>query len=142
MRAMSKEDVEAFKRGLEAGNRGDVDGLLDELHPKIEWHSALHVLMGGQQTVFRGHDGVRRMIRDLYETFAEVRIEMSEFRDLGDGLVAIGSTRTRGKASGIETETPLAFVTEIKDGKTISIRAYLDREEALEAAGLSGGGLQ
>ena len=134
---MSQADVEAFKRGLEAGNRGDVDGLLDELHPEIEWHSALHALMGGQQTVFRGHDGVRSMIGDLYETFAEVRIEMSEFRDLGEGLVAIGSTRTRGKASGVETETPLAFVTEIRDGKTISIRAYLDRAEALEAAGLS-----
>ena len=39
---MSKENVEGFKRGLEAGNRGDVDALLDELHPEIEWHSALH----------------------------------------------------------------------------------------------------
>ena len=134
---MSEENVEAFKRGLEAGNRGDVDGLLDELHPEIEWHSALHALMGGEQTVFRGHAGVRKMIGDLYETFDEVQIEMSEFRDLGDGLVAIGTTRTRGKASGVETETPLAFVTEIRNGKTISIRAYLDREEALEAAGLS-----
>src|SRR5215217_5802423 len=117
---MSKENVEAFKRGLEAGNRGDVDALLDELHPEIEWHSALHALMGGQQTVFRGHDGVRRMIADLYETFAVVHIEMSEFRDLGDGLVAIGRTRTRGKASGVETVTPLALVTEIRNGKTIS----------------------
>jgi ketosteroid isomerase-like protein len=62
------------------------------------------------------------MIGDLYETFAEIQIEMSEFRDLGDGLVAIGRTRTRGKASGAETETPLAFVTEIRNGKTISIR--------------------
>jgi ketosteroid isomerase-like protein len=114
---MSKENVEAFKRGLEAGNRGDIDGLLDELHPEIEWHSALH--------------------GDLYETFAEVHIEMSEFGDLGDGLVALGSTRTRGKASGAETETPLALVTEIRNGKTISIRAYLSREEALEAVGLS-----
>jgi hypothetical protein len=48
-----------------------------------------------RQTVFRGHDGVRRMIGDLYETFAEIHIEMSEFRDLGDGLVAIGRTRNR-----------------------------------------------
>ena len=64
------------------------------------------------------------------------QIEMSEFRDLGDGLVAIGRTRNRGKASGVETETPLALVTEIRNGKTISIRAYLDREEALEAVGL------
>ena len=134
---MSTENVEAFKRGLEAGNRGDIDGLLDELHPEIEWHSALHALMGGQQTVFQGHEGVRRMIGDLYDTFAEVRIEMSEFRDLGHGLLALGSTRTRGKASGVETETPLALVTEIRNGKTISIRAYLDRDEALEAAGLS-----
>ena len=93
--------------------------------------------MGGEQTVFRGHAGVRKMIGDLYETFDEVQIEMSEFRDLGDGLVAIGTTRTRGKASGVETETPLAFVTEIRNGKTISIRAYLDRAEALDAAGLS-----
>ena len=129
--------MEAFKRGLEAGNRGDIDGLLDELHPEIEWHSALHALMGGQQTVFQGHEGVRRMIGDLYETFSEVHIEMSDFRDLGDGLIAIGSTRTRGKASGAETETPLVLVTEIRNGKTISIRAYLDRAEALEAAGLS-----
>jgi ketosteroid isomerase-like protein len=110
---------------------------VNELHPEIEWHSALHALMGGELTVFRGHNGVRRMIGDLYETFAEVHIEMSEFRDLGDGLVAIGCTRTRGKASGITTETPLAFVTKIRDGKTIAIRAYLDRQEALEAAGLS-----
>ena len=62
---------------------------------------------------------------------------MSEFRDLGDGLVAIGRTRNRGKASGVETETPLALVTEIRDGKTISIRAYRDREGPLAAAGLS-----
>jgi ketosteroid isomerase-like protein len=134
---MSKEDVEAFKRGLEAGNRGDVDGLLDELHPEIEWHSALHVLMGGQQTVFRGHDGVRRLIGDLYETFGDVRIEMSEFRDLGNGVVAIGHMRTRGKSSGAELVAPLAFVTEIKDGKTISIRAYRDRDGPLAAPGLS-----
>ena len=132
---MSNENVEAFKRGLEAGNRGDVDGLLAELHPEIEWHSALHVLMGGEQTVFRGHAGVRRMLGDLYETFAEVRIEMSEFRDLGDGVLAVGRTRNRGKASGVETETPLALLTKIKDGKTISIRAYHDPEEALQAAG-------
>lgn len=134
---MSQQNVEAFKRGLEAGNRGDLDALLDELHPEIEWHSALHALMGGPQTVFRGHDGVRRMIGDLYETFDEVHIEMTEFRDLGDGLVAIGRTRTRGKSSGVETEMPLTLLTEISNGKTISIRAYLDQEEAFKAAGLS-----
>jgi len=134
---MSQENVKAFKRGLEAGNRGDVETLLQELDPAVEWHSALHALLGGEQTVFRGHDGVREMLRDLNDAFDEIQIEMSEIRDLGDGLVAIGRTRTRGKASGVETDTPLAFVTEIRNGKTISIQAYLDPRQALEAVGLS-----
>ena len=133
---MSQENVEAFRRGLEAGNGGDVETLLEELDPEVEWHSALHALLGGEATVFRGHDGVREMLRDLNEAFGEIRIEISEIRDLGDQLVAIGRIRAVGKASGAETETPLALVTEIKNGKTISLRGYLDPAEALEAAGL------
>ena len=133
---MSQADVDAFRRGLDAGNRGDVDRLLQELDPAVEWHSALHALMGGEQTVFRGHDGVREMLADLNETFGEIQIEISEIRDLGDGLVAIGRNRARGTASGVETETPLALVTEIRNGKTISVRGYLDPAEALAAVGL------
>src|SRR3954451_25280618 len=48
------ENVEAFKRGLEARNRGDVETLLAVLDPEVEWHSALYALLGGEQTVFRG----------------------------------------------------------------------------------------
>ena len=124
-------------RGLEAGNRGDVETLLEVLDPEVAWHSALHALLGGEATVYRGHDGVRDMLRDLYEAFEEIHIEISEIRDLGDGLVAIGRTRGRGKASGADVESPIGFVTEFKNGKAISIRAYLDPKEALEAAGLS-----
>ena len=93
--------------------------------------------MGGEATEYRGHDGVREMLGDLYEAFDTIHIEASEIRDLGDRLVAIGRTRARGKASGVETETPLAFVAEFKNGKAISIRGYLDPREAFEAAGLS-----
>ena len=49
---MSRENVEAFKRGLEAGNRGDVEKLLDELDPEVEWHSALHALLEGNRRCF------------------------------------------------------------------------------------------
>jgi ketosteroid isomerase-like protein len=134
---MSQENVEAFTRGLEAGNRGDVETLLEVLDPEVAWHSALHALLGGEATVYRGHDGVREMLRDLYEAFDEIHIEISEIRDLGDRLVAIGRTRTRGKASGADVESPIGFGTEFKNGKAISIRGYLDPKQALEAAGLS-----
>src|SRR4029450_11138659 len=134
---MSQENVEAFKRGLEAGNGGDVETLLVELDPEVEWHSALHAFLGGEQTVFRGHDGVRDMLRGLNDAFSEIHIEISEILDLGGRLVAIGHNTARGKASGAETETPFALVTEFKNGKTILVRGYLDPNEALEAVGLS-----
>jgi ketosteroid isomerase-like protein len=133
---MSKEDVEAFKRGLDTFNRRDIEALLEELDPEVEWHPALPVLVGGEATVYRGHGGVREMLRDLDEAFAETHVEIWEIRDLGNRLVAIGRTRARGKESGAETESPWAGVAEYKDGRAIRIRTYLDPKEALEAVGL------
>jgi ketosteroid isomerase-like protein len=63
-------------------------------------------------------------------------VEFQEIRDLGDQLVAIGSLRTRGKESGAQTESPWGAVAEYKNGKVTRLRTYLDRNEALEAAGL------
>ncbi|MDX6674044.1 MAG: uncharacterized protein QOH11_1462 [Solirubrobacteraceae bacterium] len=133
---MSQANVEAFERGLEAGNRGDVNTLLEVLDTEVAWHSALHALLGGEATLYRGHDGIREMLRDLYDAFDEIRIEVSEIRDMGDRVVAIGRTRARGKASGADVNTPIGFVTEFKNGKAISVRGYLDPKETLEAAGL------
>jgi hypothetical protein len=36
---MSQEDVEAFKRAIEAANRRDVEAFLAELDPDVEWRS-------------------------------------------------------------------------------------------------------
>jgi ketosteroid isomerase-like protein len=44
--------------------------------------------------------------------------------------------RGRGSRSGAETETSLATVTTLRGGKIVKVRFYLDRREALRAAGL------
>jgi ketosteroid isomerase-like protein len=133
---MSQENVESFKRAVEAYNRRDVEALLEELDPEVEWHPAFEVLLGGEATVSRGHKGVRELLRDTDETLAEIHIEFSEIQDLGDRVVAIGRLRTRGKESGAETESPVGTVAKFKAGRAILIRTYLDPREALEAAGL------
>jgi ketosteroid isomerase-like protein len=135
-RAMSQENVEVFKRAFDAINRRDADALLSELDPEVEWHSAILMAMGGTQTVYRGHEGVREWLRDLYETLSEFQAEYAEIRDLGDRTVAIGRVRARGKASEAEIESPHGTVVEFKNGKGVRIRTYLDPKEALEAAGL------
>jgi ketosteroid isomerase-like protein len=134
---MSQEDVEAFRRGTEAYNRRDVEALLEELDPEVEWHSALLIPFGGEATVSRGHDGVREVMAEVYEALAEIHLGYSETRDLGDRIVGIGRIRTRGRQSGAVTEMAFGTVTEMRNGKAIRIWTYLDPEEALEAAGAS-----
>ena len=94
-------------------------------------------MFGGQATVCRGHEGIREYLRDLDEGFAVRHIEISEFRDLGKRIVAIGQVRGRGRASGAELDSPISFVAEFRDGKVLRMSDYLDSTEALEAVGLS-----
>jgi ketosteroid isomerase-like protein len=133
---MSQENVDGFKRAFDAINRRDAEALLSELDPEVEWHAAILMAMGGKQTVYRGHEGVREWLGDLYETPSEFQAEYPDIRDLGDRTVAIGVIRGRGTASEAEIESPHATVVEFKNGKGIRIRTYLDPKEALEAAGL------
>ena len=122
---------------MEANNRGDYEALLAEIDPDVEWHAVFQVMFGGQATVCRGHDGVREYLRDLDEGFAVRDVEISEFRDLGSRIVAIGNVRGRGRVSGAELDSPISFVAEFRDGKVFRMSDYLDSKEALKAAGLS-----
>ena len=134
---MSQENVEAFKRAIEAYNRRDIDTFVEEIDPDVEWHGALQALLESEATVYRGHEGVRQWVRDIDEALAEIRLELPEIRDLGDRIVAIGWLRARGKASGAETESPFGCVVEWKNGKATRLRSFLDPKEALETARLS-----
>ena len=94
---MSQENVEAFKRGSDAVQRQDIEALLAVVHPDVEWHPAMAGLLGGEQTVYRGHQGVRDWMRDQVEAFPEGHIEYSDIRDLGERLVALGRLSVRGR---------------------------------------------
>jgi uncharacterized protein len=133
---MSQENVEAFKRAIDAYNRRDIDAVLEEIDPEVEWLGAVQTLVEGKAKVYRGHVGVRQWVRDIDETLADIRLEFFEIRDLGDRLVASGRLRARGKASGAETESPFACVVDSKNGKATRVLSFLDPNEALEAAGL------
>ena len=134
---MTEENVEAVKRAVDAYNRQDVEGVLAECDPEVEWHPAVLIHFEGEARVSRGHEGVREMLGDVFEAFAEIHTEYSEIRDLGDRIVAIGRFRARGRESGAEIELHVGSVTDFRDGKAIRVSTYLDHNEALEAAGLS-----
>jgi ketosteroid isomerase-like protein len=123
---MSQENIEVLKRFVDAYNRRDVEAMLEDLDPAIEWHSGIVSGLEGETAVYRGHEGYRDGLRDLYEALGETHIEYSEIRDLGDRTLGIGHIRVAGRESRAETESPHAAVADFRNGKAICVRTYLD----------------
>jgi ketosteroid isomerase-like protein len=134
---MSAENVQAFRRGLDAINAQDVEGMLEVLDPDVEWHDVFNIMLGGSATVHHGHDGVRALFEDLFGAFAETHSEYTEVRDLGERTLATGTLRAVGNGSGAVIESPVALIGLWSDGKAIEVRTFLDHDDALEAAGLA-----
>lgn len=130
------QNVETFKRGSDAVNRRDIETVLAVLDPEVELHPAMAAFLGGRATTYRGHEGIREWLRDQDEAFSESRIDYSEIRDLGERVVAIGHLRVRGRESGAELESPVAWVVTFRNGRMIDLRAFLEPKDALEAAAL------
>ena len=133
---VAQQGVELVERARDAYTCWNVEPMLERLHAEVEWRPAIPMLLGGEATVYAGHEGVRRMFREFRDSFAEIHIEFSEIRALGDRVLALGHMRARGKSSGVDTVTPWAYLAELENGKAIRIRTYLDPDEALDAAGL------
>ena len=85
---------------------------------------------------YRGHDGIRTLLRLTAEVFDQFRYEVDELVDLGESILALGRIRVRGAQSGATGTQSGAWVIQVRDGMIVSYRSYLRREEALEAAGL------
>jgi ketosteroid isomerase-like protein len=130
---MSQENVERFVQGIEAFNRNDIPGVLRLMDPEIVWEHRLADLQG----TLVGPEAVTGWFTDLYEHFQVVEIDCPDVRDLGDRVLGLGTIRATGKGSGVETELTFASVATYRDGRMTHYTDFGDREQALEAAGLS-----
>jgi hypothetical protein len=70
-----------------------------------------------QDTVYRGPDGVDDWMRDLKETWAELRIDVHEIAETEpDYVVAKATLRNRGHASDVPTQMPVELHARLRDG--------------------------
>ena len=88
---------------------------------------------------YRGFDGLRAFFEDWFSTFPfeEWEQEVDEVIDCGEQVVVLTRQRGHGTASGAVAELEYAQVVKFRDGKVVHVDVYLDRGQALEAAGLS-----
>ena len=129
---MSEENVEIVRRMYDAFHAGDLDALV-YFDPNVVI-DASHRVDG---RVGRGREELVVILGEWMSTWDEWREEVEEIRDAGDQVLVISTQRGRGKGSGIEWENRFWMLYELQDGKISRWTVYDDRNEALEAAGLS-----
>ena len=131
---MSQENVEVVRRGYDAFNSGDVEGVVATVGPDVRWDMSERVF---NPAVYEGHDGMRRFVEEIDEVWEDFRLEPLDFIDAGDKVVVSHLIRGSGKGSGVDVELPSTSVYTVRRGKVIEARMYCEHGEALEAAGLS-----
>jgi ketosteroid isomerase-like protein len=88
-----------------------------------------------ESTVLRGPHEIVRYLREVAGTWDEWHLEVEEVRRNGDTFVIFWRETSRSREIEMQTETATNFT--IRHGKVVEARGYLDRNAALEAAGLS-----
>jgi hypothetical protein len=87
-------DVETLaRRFVDAYNSRQLEAQIELFDPEIELVPLRAVL---EDTVYRGHDGVRRFARDIEESWAEAQVEILELEARGEQAVSIGCLRLKG----------------------------------------------
>ena len=131
---MSRENVEIVRRVYEAAARRDTATVLDLYHPEVELDASRFAIDTG---VYRGHDGLRSLFREWHEAWGSIEYDYEELIDAGERVISVVTRHARGRASGVEVERPFALLWTLREGRVVRVVWFLDRAEALEAAGLS-----
>jgi ketosteroid isomerase-like protein len=134
---MSDENVSIVRRIYDALERRD-DSVGELWHPDVEFDVSRDIwgaVVGGGH--YRGVEGVRQWMLDLYAAWEHLDLGCEELIDAGDDrVIAVLRVRGRGRVSGIELEYSPAGIWTFRDGRVVSVVWYGSRDEALAAAGL------
>lgn len=132
---MPATDVAIVERCIEAIGRADTATLVASSAEHVEVRPLRAVLEG---TVYRGAEGIEQWMRDLRESWNELRLEIEEIHEPAAGsIVAFVTLHARGQGSDAPVQMPLALTARLRDGLVTQAAVELDREVALREAATS-----
>jgi ketosteroid isomerase-like protein len=128
-------ETEALREAYAAFNRNDIPETVKALDSQIEWTEPAEFPGGG---IYHGHAGVEAYLSQSRAPWAEGSSEPERFIVAGDKIIVFVHVRVRLKDSEEWHEMRLADVFTFRKGKAIRMRAFADRRQALEWAGVNG----
>jgi ketosteroid isomerase-like protein len=134
---MSPENVEIVRRLWDAWERRDSEAALTLRASEIEVtsHTRVAIFLTG---AYRGRAGVKRYFREFMESFDDFYAHATDFSAAGPNVIVHVTYGGRGKGSGAAVERSHWMLYRLREGRIVSQDSYDSRDEALEAAGLSG----
>jgi ketosteroid isomerase-like protein len=130
---MSQENVETVRQAVAAVNERDIDRYLAGCTEDIELLTPLGAIGG----IYEGPEDIRRFFTDIEDTSPDFRLDFEHLEAIDDNRVlAFLRMSASGRTSGIAHGVPTANLYDLRDGKIRRVRIFLDRDEALRAAGL------
>jgi ketosteroid isomerase-like protein len=137
---VSEQNVDVHRRLIEAYNARDTETFIALCDPQIEVHSVFATPGGAD---YHGHDGVRKWLRDLEETWGDdFRVQPESFFDLGENTLMFSVLHGRGQQTGVDVPMSNAQVARLRDGLIVYLKVYIHREDALSDLGISANELE
>jgi ketosteroid isomerase-like protein len=125
-------DGKNLRSWVSAWRSGEMD--LSLLDPSVVYEDTVLPDQVGES--YRGHEGVARAMDRWNEPYGELIVELERIVGKGDVLVSVHRVKSRGDYSGIQFDSPVAYLWRFREGSVILFRSYWDPKEALAAAGL------
>jgi ketosteroid isomerase-like protein len=128
----------AVQLAFEATNRGDFEAAFGLWDNDAETTYARQIAsLGAFPRKTSGREERVRYQRRWHAEWDGLRFEPVECIDLGNRLLVLAHAKARGLGSGVAIDQGGAFLLTLSAGRVVREQAFLDRDEALEAAGLS-----
>ena len=133
---MSEENVEIVREATDVFNRLGLDAFMALLSPDVVWE--VNPELPGLREVYRGPTEVRELQEELLELGESIHVEVRDLTELSDDRVFCETILTgHGKGSGVPFEQHYWTMFWIAEGKIARRQVWMERADALEAAGLS-----
>jgi uncharacterized protein len=132
---MSQENVEIVRAAFEATRSRDREAFRRLYDPDVEWEDVGK--LWGDWGTRRGLDDLRDAFLTYFEAWEQPAFELERIVDPGDQVVAFVRASGRGRESGLVIDQVIPQVWTLSGGRVVRVRAYREKAEALEAAGLS-----
>lgn len=114
-----------------AGARGDLTGMLADLHPEVRWVEADGFQCAGT------HIGPSQVVQNVFavidQTWRGFGFHPERFVQDGDSVVALGSYRGTHRVTGVTIDVRTAHVWTVRDGRIVAFEQFTDTLRVAQA---------